>query len=150
MPKKEIQKNKTEEKKSVKETENFIRAVGRGKRAVARVRLYPKGKGNLEVNKMDYKKYFSYFELNQKLTAPLKLVGKRNAFDFTIKVKGGGRSGQAEACRLGIARALVKFNQDDYKKVFRAAGFLTRDSRVKERKKPGLKKARRAPQWSKR
>lgn len=131
-------------------SQEFVRAVGRRKSAVARVRLYPKGKGKIQINDKDFKQYFSYFELNQKITAPLKVVGKMQDFDFTIKVKGGGQLGQAQAVCHGIARALVKFNQDDYKKILRANGFLTRDPRVKERKKPGLKKARRAPQWSKR
>lgn len=134
----------------VKKTDKFIRAVGRRKSAVAQTRLYPKGKGKIEINQKDYKEYFPYFELNQKITAPLKAVGKRNDFSFTIKVKGGGKLGQAEACQLGIARCIVKFNEKDYKKTLRAHGFLTRDSRIKERKKPGLKKARRAPQWQKR
>lgn len=148
MSKKEVQ---PKEKKIVKPvTVDFIRAIGRRKSAVAQVRLHPKGKGKVEINKKDYKEYFPYFELNQKITAPLKAVGKRNDFDFTIKVRGGGKLGQAEACQLGIARALVKFNEEDYKKTLRANKFLTRDARVKERKKPGLKKARRAPQWSKR
>ena len=151
MPQKKSDNKKTEEQKTVKTTTgDFVRAVGRRKSAVARVRLYPKGKGKIEINSKDYKEYFPYFELNQKITAPLKAVGKRNDFGFTIKVKGGGLLGQAEACRLGIARCSVKFNQEDYKKTLRANGFLTRDSRKKERKKPGLKKARRAPQWSKR
>lgn len=131
-------------------TADFIRAVGRRKSAVARVRLHPNGKGKIEINNKDYKEYFPYFELNQKITASLKAVGKRNDFGFTIKVKGGGKLGQAEACQLGIARALVKFNEEDYKKILRANKLLTRDARIKERKKPGLKKARRAPQWSKR
>ena len=149
MPKKEVQ---TKEQKTVKPnaTADFVRAVGRRKSAVAQVRLYLKGKGKIEINQKDYKEYFPYFELNQKITAPLKAVGKRNNFDYTIKVKGGGALGQAEACCLGIARTLVKFNEEDYTKTLRAKGFLTRDPRIKERKKPGLKKARRAPQWQKR
>jgi len=154
-------KNMTKEKKDDKQikeqktvkataTADFVRSVGRRKSAVAQTRLFPKGKRKIEINKKDYKEYFPYFELNEKITAPLKAVGKRNDFGFSIKVRGGGKLGQAEACQLGIARCLVKFNEDDYKKTLRANNFLTRDSRKKERKKPGLKKARLAPQWSKR
>jgi len=136
--------------KSAAKTDKFIRAVGRRKSAIARVRMFAKGKGKIEINSKNYKEYFPYFELNAKIIAPLELVGKKDAFDFTIKVQGGGKLGQAEACQHGITRALVKFNEEDYKKTLRAAGFVTRDPRIKERKKPGLKKARRAPQWQKR
>ena len=136
--------------KPEKKIDNFVRAVGRRKSSAARVRLYSPGKGKIEINGKDFRQYFRYFELYQKVTAPLKSVGKIQAFDFTIKVVGGGLVGQADACRHGIARALVKFNEEDYKRILRVAGYLTRDPRVKERKKPGLKKARRAPQWSKR
>jgi len=153
MPKKETpksEKTKVTKKPAVKKAVSFIRVVGRRKNAVARVRLMPKGKGKIEINGQDYKKYFPYFELNQKIIAPLVLVGKEKAFDFSIKVVGGGKSGQAEACRHGISRALIAFNEDDYKIVLKKEGYLTRDPRSKERKKPGLKRARRAPQWSKR
>ncbi|MFC1622496.1 30S ribosomal protein S9 [Patescibacteria group bacterium] len=141
---------KITKKSVIKKTEDFIRAVGRRKSSVARVRMYPKGKGKIIINQKDYIEIFPYFELNEKVIAPLKAVGKREAFDFSIKVCGGGKIGQAEACRHGIARSLIKFNEEDYRKTLRAHGFLTRDPRKKERKKPGLKKARRAPQWSKR
>ena len=140
---------KIDVKPAVKKTEDFVRTVGRRKSSVARVRLYPKGKGKIEVNGKDYKQVFPYFEYTQKVIAPLKAVSKVQDFDFTIKTSGGGIKGQVEACAMGIARALVKFNED-YKVILRKGGFLTRDPRVKERKKPGLKKARRAPQWSKR
>ena len=135
--------------KDIKKTEDFIRSVGRRKTASARVRLFTSGKGKIEVNGMDYKKYFPTVTLNAKVIKALEVIGKEKDFDFTIKVAGGGKMGQAEACRHGIARALVKFNED-YKAVLKAEGLLTRDSRKKERKKPGLKKARRAPQFSKR
>ncbi len=135
--------------KAEKQTKSFVRAVGRRKRAVARVRLYPQGSGQIKVNGKDYKNYFSYFQLSETVIAPLVLLGKTDNFDFTIKVVGGGSTGQAGACRHGLARALVKFNEE-YKMPLRKAGFLTRDSREKERKKFGLKRARRAPQWQKR
>ncbi len=140
---------KEEKEEESKKIDDFIRAVGRRKSAAARVRLYPNGSGKIEINGKDYKQYFPLFELNKKITLPLKLVGRRNDFNFTIKVAGGGPVGQADACSHGITRALIKFNED-YKKTLRAAGFVTRDPRVKERKKYGLKKARRAPQWQKR
>jgi len=130
-------------------TTEFTRALGRRKTASSRVRLYAGGSGKIEVNSKDYKSYFPFLELQEKLVLPLKVVGKRNSFDWTLKVEGGGNFGQAEACALGIARALVKFNEE-YKPVLRASGLLTRDPREKERKKFGLKRARRAPQWSKR
>ncbi len=130
--------------------EKFIRAVGRRKTAVARVRLFPKGKGKIEINGKDYKKYFPDLDLYSKVVKPLEVVGKQKDFDFSIKIVGGGKLGQAEACRHGIARALINFNKEDYRATLKAEGLLTRDPRQKERKKPGLKKARRAPQFSKR
>lgn len=146
----EIKKTtKTTKKPATKKTVDFTRAIGRRKTSTAQVRLYPNGKGKIEINGKDYKEYFPYFEYNTKVTDPLKLTSKRNDFDFTIKVKGGGVLGQAEACRHGISRALIKFN-DEYKTQLKAEGYLTRDPRAKERKKPGLRRARRAPQWSKR
>lgn len=128
--------------------EKYYEAVGRRKTAIARVRLYTKRKEIL-INNRDYKQYFPLLRWQKIIEAPfekMKILGK---FGATIKVKGGGLNAQAEAIRLGIARALVKFNPD-FKKRLRRAGFLTRDSRMVERKKYGLKKARRAPQWSKR
>jgi small subunit ribosomal protein S9 len=137
------------DKKTTKKTEDFIRAVGRRKTAIARTRLFPQGKGKIEINGKDYKEFFPALILQNKVTAPLEAVGKLTDFDFTIKTVGGGTLGQSEAVRHGIARALVKFNEE-YRSTLRAAGFMTRDPRAKERKKPGLKKARRAPQFSKR
>ncbi len=142
--------NKLNKKPAVKKTVDFIRAVGRRKTSSARVRLYPKGKGKIEINSRELTNYFPHPLLKQKVVAPLVAVGKEKDFDFTIKIVGGGPMGQADACAHGIARALVKFNEEDYKVILRKSGFLTRDPRQKERKKPGLKKARRAPQWSKR
>ncbi len=123
------------------------RAVGRRKSASARVRI-GKGEGKITVNGKDYKEYFSFFEQGVVVT-PLKTLAKEKDLDISVKVNGGGKKGQAVAVQHGIARALLKWNED-FRKTLKAANLLTRDPRVKERKKPGLKKARRAPQWSKR
>ena len=131
-------------------------ATGRRKRSVARVRLVG-GTGNITVNGVDVNEYMPYDTLVMDLKQPLVLTNNENTFDIDVKVNGGGFSGQAGAIRLAITKALVEFDaeadqtrEDAYKKVLREAGFLTRDPRVKERKKYGLKKARRAPQFSKR
>lgn len=128
---------------------DFIRSVGRRKCAVAQVRLFEKGKGNIVVNDMPVKEYFEYYEWIDIIDAPLKESALDGKVDLSVKVNGGGKKSQAEAVRLGIARSIVKIDEA-HKKALRARGFMTRDSRVKERKKPGLKRARRAPQWSKR
>lgn len=125
----------------------YFEAVGRRKTAVARVRLFPKSEGII-INGKDYKLYFPMSELQNKIEAPFKLL-EAEPFQVSVKVKGGGLNAQAEAIRHGISRALLLFNQS-FKKRLRTLGFLTRDSRMKERKKYGLKGARRAPQWSKR
>ncbi len=126
----------------------YVAAIGRRKKAVAQVRLYNKGKGLLVVNKQKLADYFPSY-LWPIINQPLKATGHLRDLDISILVRGGGLRGQAEAVRHGIARALVEFNKE-LKAVLRAKGWLTRDARRKERKKPGLKKARRAPQWSKR
>lgn len=128
---------------------NYIRSVGRRKTAVARVRLFKNGKGNITVNGKDWKVYFPTDSLQYTVFGPIKLTSLGNEIDFTIKVAGGGSSSQSDAVRHGIARALLKFD-NEFKPSLKKAGFLTRDSRKKERKKPGLKRARRAPQWKKR
>ncbi len=125
-----------------------LRAVGRRKSASARVRL-EKGKGTVTVNGQPLEKYFPYFEWQETVLAPLKALGKDKDLDVSAKVAGGGKKGQATSVQLGLSRALVLWNEE-FKKTLKALGLLTRDARVKERKKPGLKKARRAPQWSKR
>ncbi len=125
-----------------------LRAVGRRKSASARVRL-EKGSGKVTVNGQPLEKYFPYFEWQEFVVAPLKALGKEKDLDISAKVNGGGKKGQATAVQLGVSRALVLWNEE-FKKTLKALGLLTRDARVKERKKPGLKKARRAPQWSKR
>jgi len=128
--------------------ERYFEAVGRRKTAVARVRLYTKKTG-LEVNNQDFQKYFPIKRLQDKVFSPLEKMKISDKLGGVIKVKGGGISAQAEAIALGISRALTKFNPD-FKKRLRRFGHLTRDSRAVERKKYGLKKARRAPQWKKR
>lgn len=131
-------------------------ATGRRKRSSAQVRLTG-GTGNIIVNGVDVNEYFPNAILVMDLKQPLAVTDNLNRFDIDITVNGGGYSGQAGAIRLGIARALLKFDEntdqtreDSYRKILKANGFLTRDARVKERKKYGLKKARRAPQFSKR
>jgi len=135
---------------------NEIRATGRRKRSIAQVKMVP-GKGNITVNGKDVNEYMPFATLVMDLKQPLVLTNNENTFDITVKVNGGGFSGQAGAIRLGIAKCLVIYDADTdqtrddaYRKVLKVNGFLTRDPRVKERKKYGLKKARRAPQFSKR
>ena len=130
-------------------------ATGRRKRSSASVRITG-GTGNIIVNGTDVNEYFPNQILVMDLKQPLTATDNENRFDIEVTVKGGGYSGQAGAIRLGIARALLKFDantdqtrEDSYRKILKANGFLTRDARVKERKKYGLKKARRAPQFSK-
>lgn len=103
----------------------------------------------ITINGKDYKQYFPIFEYQEIVSAPLKSVGQSDKLDIEVRVRGGGKRGQSEAVRHGISRALVNLNPN-FKKNLRRAGFLTRDARVKERKKYGLKRARRAPQWQKR
>ncbi|MAF20465.1 MAG: 30S ribosomal protein S9 [Parcubacteria group bacterium] len=141
-------------KKAAIDPKRYFEAVGRRKKSVARVRLFTcrpfeDSKGKININGKFYTDFFSIFEFQQIVADPLKKMKSLNRFEATVKVKGGGSRGQAEAIRHGLARTLVEFNPDFSKKLKRA-GFLTRDPRRKERKKPGLKKARRAPQWSKR
>ncbi|MBD3311196.1 MAG: 30S ribosomal protein S9 [Candidatus Magasanikbacteria bacterium] len=124
------------------------RSVGRRKKASARVRL-EKGKGEIIINNKKLQEYFPISFWKDKVLAPLKKIGKEKDFDISVKVAGGGKNGQAEAVRHGIARALVEWNEE-FRPVLKAEGFLTRDPRAKERKKYGLHKARRAHQWKKR
>ena len=128
--------------------ERYFEASGGRKTAKARARLYTKGSGIL-VNNKDYKDYFKIPKQQLVAAIPLELMKVLDRLRVTVKVSGGGASAQAEAVRNAIAKALVKFNAD-FKKRLRRAGFITRDSRMVERKKYGLKKARRAPQWQKR
>ncbi|MBI4160315.1 MAG: 30S ribosomal protein S9 [Candidatus Yanofskybacteria bacterium] len=138
--------------------EKYYEAIGRRKEATARVRLYTKkstdempsdDKAIMTVNKKPYFEYFRAPELYMTADAPLRKLKSVNRFKASALVKGGGVRGQADAVRHGLARALVLFDQNFSKKL-RKAGFLTRDARVKERRKYGLKKARKSPQWAKR
>lgn len=124
-------------------------AVGRRKSSVARVRIHKKGDAAVIINEKPYQIYFLNYYLQSIIEAPLKLVDLHNKLYITIKVQGGGPRGQAESARHGISRALLLVNPE-YRGDLKKAGFLKRDPRVKERKKYGLKRARRAPQWSKR
>ena len=129
--------------------------TGRRKSSVARVILRP-GKGNITVNGKDVNEYMPFDVLVMDLKQPLELTNNLETFDIDCNVSGGGFSGQTGAIRLGITRALLEYdkenekNEDSYRKILKRAGMVTRDSRSKERKKPGLKAARRAPQFSKR
>ncbi len=142
----------TNQKSSSQKQSRYFEGVGRRKEAVARVRLFTKIqkiKDGIEVNKKSYKEYFPLLEFQKIVEAPLNRMKALGKFGITAKVKGGGIRGQAEAIKLAMARALVKFNPA-YKKRLRRAGLLTVDARKVERKKYGKKKARRAPQWQKR
>ena len=129
--------------------------TGRRKSSVARVILTP-GKGKITVNGVDVNEYMPFEVLVMDLKQPLTVTNNENTFDITVNVNGGGFSGQTGAIRLGIARALLEYDkknegkEDSYRKILKANGFVTRDARSKERKKYGLKAARRAPQFSKR
>lgn len=129
--------------------DDFVKAIGRRKEASARVKLFPSGKGSVLVNDRECNAYFPIFELQESIQSPLKLSGRIGKVDVTVAVRGGGIHGQAEAVRLGIARALVMLDKE-LRSSLKKSGLLKRDPRVKERKKYGLKKARRAPQWAKR
>ena len=127
----------------------YYEGVGRRKMATARVRLFPGGDGTVVVNERPLDKYFARDAAVVHLVEPLKVTATENRFNVSVNVKGGGISGQAGAIRLGIARALLKADPD-LRPILRKGGFLTRDARTKERKKPGLKGARKAPQYTKR
>jgi small subunit ribosomal protein S9 len=126
-----------------KATSLYHYGVGRRKTAVAQVRVFPQGSGKITINDK------AITAAEQPYLAPLQLAGMLGSADITVKVHGGGFAGQEEAIRHGISRALVSMDEA-YKTTLRKAGYLTRDPREKERQKPGLKGARRAPQWSKR
>jgi len=128
--------------------ERYFFAIGKRKTSIVSVRLYDNGKGNLSINGKPIEQYF-FGELIGHIKAPLKLVDLMKRFDVTAEAEGGGISSQADALRHGISRALVVFDSS-LRAPLKRAGFITRDSRAKERKKPGLRRARRAPQWSKR
>jgi small subunit ribosomal protein S9 len=127
----------------------YIEAIGRRKTSVARVRLTPASKASYEVNGKNLAEYFDLDELVTVVESPFKVLDLKNTYKITVKVMGGGISSQAESIRLGISRALIK-EEAERRKALKDAGFLKRDPRSKERKKPGLRKARKRPQWSKR
>jgi len=139
-----------EKKEDIQFTGKYHYGLGRRKTAVAQVRLY-EGKGDvIVINDRSGEEYFRGFDnFIKKINSPLVLTGYKNKFDISAKVSGGGASSQADAILLGVARALMSMD-GELKTTLRKAGFLTRDPRVKERKKPGLRSARRAPQFSKR
>ncbi|MBE7060110.1 MAG: 30S ribosomal protein S9 [Ruminococcaceae bacterium] len=123
--------------------------TGRRKSSVARVRLIP-GKGNITINDRTIDDYFGLETLKVIVRQPLVATGTEGKFDVVVKVHGGGFTGQAGAIRHGVSRALLNVDEESYRTVLKKAGYLTRDPRMKERKKYGLKAARRAPQFSKR
>ncbi|MDR1754602.1 MAG: 30S ribosomal protein S9 [Eubacterium sp.] len=126
----------------------YYYGTGRRKHSVARVRVYP-GSGNININSRDIEEYFGLDTLKLIVRQPLALTGSLEKFDIICTVKGGGVTGQAGAIRHGLSRALLQYSEE-LRPVLKKAGFLTRDPRMKERKKYGLKAARRAPQFSKR
>lgn len=129
--------------------ETFWEAVGRRKTAIARVRLFTRGEKTILINNKPYNIYFPISEFQQIVQSALEKMKCLEKFRVSAKVKGGGLHAQAEAIRHAISRALTLFNPD-FRKRLKKAGYLTRDSRMRERKKFGLKRARRAPQWAKR
>ncbi len=127
----------------------YIEAVGRRKAAIARVRLVNGGTGVFTINDRTLEVYLPIALLRQSVLSPFKQTGTENMFDVSVKVVGGGIHGQADSIRLGVARALVDFNPE-FRAVLKKSSFLSRDARIRERKKFGKKSARRSPQWSKR
>ena len=126
----------------------YFYGTGRRKKSVARVRIYP-GSGSITINNRDIDEYFGLDTLKLIINQPFGVTGTEGKFDIVANVKGGGMSGQAGTIRHGVARALLTVDEN-YRSALKKAGFLTRDPRMKERKKYGLKAARRAPQFSKR
>ncbi len=129
------------------QTEKYIEAVGRRKTSVARVRITPSSKNTFTVNDKDLHEYFKVLEMQNIVKQPFSLIDSK--FKVSVKVSGGGDHSQTEAVRHGIARAIVE-NEGQLRKDVKKAGYLKRDPRAKERRKFGLKKARKAPTWSKR
>lgn len=149
--KKAVSVKKAPEAKKVKKQEKYFECLGRRKTAKARVRLFDQKEGERTflVNGKPLESYFPTLEIKEIIISPFKLMECLEQFSVSAMVKGGGFSSQAEAVRHGIAKALVLFNPD-FRKKLKKAGYLTRDPRMRERKKFGLKRARRAPQWQKR
>jgi small subunit ribosomal protein S9 len=141
---------KNEEPEEKITVEKYFYAVGKRKTAIAQVRIYPTDTPvDTLVNGKALTAYFSVLRFSETVKSALTCVGLADKFNVTVKVVGGGINAQAEAIRLGISRSLIKFDEN-LRKVLKAQGFLTRDARIVERKKPGLKKARKSPQWAKR
>lgn len=127
----------------------YIEAVGRRKEAVARVRLHNGGSGKITINERSFESYLPVASLQQSVMLPFVQTATETVFDVTVLVTGGGVRGQADSIRLGIARALIDFNPE-FRTTLKKMGLLSRDARIRERKKYGKKSARRSPQWSKR
>lgn len=153
----DVEKNEEQIKEANGKKEKYFQTVGRRKESVAITRLYTKKSTDsmegdyalITVNDKDYRDYFTDKTLQAIIESPLRKLKSTNRFKATIRVKGGGISGQADAIKHGLSRALVLFDLN-FRKKLKKSGFLTRDPRVKERRKYGLKKARKAPAWSKR
>jgi len=126
----------------------YFYSAGKRKTSIARVKMYADGKGDVQVNGQDLKEYFSGIQV-ENVVAPFALIDKKNEFDLDVRVQGGGKTAQSVAIRHGVSRALLLFDPE-LRIQLKREGFLRRDARIKERKKPGLKSARRAPQFSKR
>jgi len=137
------------EAEAIKFKGKFTVGLGRRKTSTARVRLYKGNEGLIIINGAEANKYFTEEDLFSIINQPLKLAGLTKDFNISVNIAGGGKKGQAEAVRHGIVCALLEINPD-LRALFKVKGWITRDARKKERKKPGLKKARRAPQWAKR
>jgi small subunit ribosomal protein S9 len=151
--KKTIKKEKKEKKKPAEKEEKkslkYFESIGRRKTSTARVRLFPQGEKTIIINGKPLEKYFPIFEMQQIVLSPFQKMDILGQFGVSVLVKGGGIHSQSEAIRHGISNALILFNPE-FRKTLKSTGYLTRDSRMRERKKFGLKRARRAPQWAKR
>lgn len=134
---------------ALKKLGNYFYAYGKRKTSIASVRMFTDGKGVITVNNRTFENYFPVFTDQDKVVSPLKVTNTQKQFDISVKVFGGGIHSQAEAIRHAIAKALLEY-QADLRTTLKPFGYLTRDPRIKERKKYGLKRARRAPQFSKR
>lgn len=144
---KSVPKKKTAKKPAA--VASYIFAVGRRKTARAKVKLFTEGTGEIEVNERAFENYFPALSFQKVVQAPLDAIGVLKKYNIKVRTAGGGISAQADATALGISRALVKLDPNA-RTVLKKEGLLRRDARKKERKKPGLKRARRAPQWQKR
>ncbi|MGE3278719.1 MAG: 30S ribosomal protein S9 [Candidatus Altimarinota bacterium] len=129
--------------------DQYYYSTGKRKTSVAKVRLYPNGEGKVEVNGKNAQEYFTVNTQMGTILEPLKAVEQEKNVNVVVHVEGGGTTGQAQAIRHGIAKSLIVMDET-FRPVLKRKGFLTRDARMVERKKPGLKKARRSPQWAKR